>query len=329
MGDILSQGEIDELLKALSAGEIDVNQIKTTNHEKKVRDYDFKRPNKFAKDHLRTLNIIYEDYARYVTTFLSGYLRAFVHMEVISVEEVTYHEFNNSLSNPAILAMIDFLPLKGIILFEMNPNIVFSIIDRILGGKGTGVDKIRNFTEIEISIVERLVNQMIGLMREPWENVMDIRPRLDRIETNSQFAQILSSNEMVALITLDVKIGDVKGMMNICIPHLVVEPIISKLSTKYWFASIEKEVTQETKKDIEDKIEHTKIPLKAILGRTSISVGDFIELQKGDVIQLDTTLNSELEIMAGNIRKFYGRPGVRKNRVAVKITGVVRKEDEL
>lgn len=328
MGDILSQSEIDDLLKALSAGEIDVNQIKTTTAEKKIRDYDFRRPNKFAKEHLRTLNIIFEDYARYVTTFLSGYLRALVHMEVISVEEISYYEFSNSISNPAVLAMVDFLPLEGFVVYEINPNIVFTIIDRILGGRGSAIEKIRGFTEIELSIIERIVNQMLNLMKEPWENVVDLKPRLDRIETNSQFAQIISPNEMIALVTLDTRIGDVKGMINICIPHLVVEPVISRLSTRYWFASTEKEVSPDVKKSIENKIESTKVPIKAILGKTILSVAEFIELQKGDVIQLDSTVNSDLEIMVGNIHKFNGRPGVKKNRVAVKISETVRKEED-
>ncbi|MBZ4645870.1 MAG: flagellar motor switch protein FliM [Petroclostridium sp.] len=328
MGDILSQSEIDELLKALNAGEIDVNQMKTTTHEKKIRNYDFRRPNKFAKDHLRTLNIIHEDYSRYITNFLSAYLRTLVHVEVISVEEISYHEFNNSISNPAVLAIVDFLPLSGYIILEINPNIVFALIDRILGGRGITVDKIRGFTEIELSIIERIVNQILGLLREPWENVADLKPRLDRIETNSQFAQIISPNEMVALITLDTKIGDVKGMINICIPHLVVEPVLPRLSTRYWFASIEKEISPQTKKSIENKIEDTNIPIKVILGKATLSVGDFIELQKGDVIQLDTTVNSDLKVLVGNIHKFNGKPGVKKNRISVKITEIIRKEEE-
>lgn len=330
MGDILSQTEIDDLLKALNTGEIDVNQMSTTTQEKKIRDYDFKRPSKFAKDHLRTLNIIHETYARYVTNFLSGYLRTLVHVEVISVEEISYHEFSNSISNPAVLALVDFLPLNGFMIFEINPNIVFALIDRILGGTGLGVEKVRGFTEIELSIIERVINQMLGLMREPWENVIELKPRLDKIETNSQFAQIINPNEMIALITLDTKVGDVKGMMNLCIPHLVVEPVISKLSTKYWFGSLQKEISPELKQSIEHKIEKTKIPLKALLGKTHITVSDFLELQKGDVIQLDTSVNSELDVMVGNILKFRGKPGVKKNKVSIKITQVVeREEDEL
>ncbi|MCX7708918.1 MAG: flagellar motor switch protein FliM [Clostridia bacterium] len=328
MGDILSQNEIDELLKALNTGEIDVHQMQNTTQEKKIKSHDFRRPSKFAKDHLKTLHIINENYARLVTNFLSGYLRTLVQVDVISVEPLQYLEFTNSISNPVILGVIDFTPLTGQIILEMAPNIAYSLIDRILGGKGTSIDKIRGFTEIELAIIERIIIQILNLMREPWENVLSIRPRLEKIETNAQFAQIISPNEIIALVTLSARVGDVEGMINICIPHMVVEPIISKLSTRLWFSSVEKESTKETKESIEIKIENTRVPVRAVLGRTTISVNEFIELQPGDVIPLDTAVNGDLEVLVGDLLKFYATPGVKKNKVAVKISEVVRREEE-
>ncbi|MCX8130315.1 MAG: flagellar motor switch protein FliM [Clostridia bacterium] len=328
MGDILSQNEIDELLKALNTGEIDVQQMQTTTQEKKVRSHDFRRPSKFAKDHIKTLQIINDTYARLITNFLSGYLRTLVQVEVANVEAVSYYEFNNSISNPVVLAVVDFTPLTGSIIFEISPAIAYALVDRILGGKGTMIDKVRGFTEIELAIIERIVIQILNLMREPWENVIAIRPRLEKIETNAQFAQIISPNEMVALVTFNARVGEVEGMINICIPHMVVEPIVPKLSTRFWFSTIEKEVTRETKDTIEIKIENTKVPVRAILGKTIINVNDFIELQPGDVMPLDTSVNGELEIMVGDLLKFYAKPGVKKNKVSVKITEVVRREDE-
>lgn len=328
MGDILSQNEIDDLLKALNTGEIDVQQMSSATEEKKIKIHDFRRPSKFAKDHIRTLNVIHDNYARLVTNFLSGYLRTLVQVEVISVEAIAYYEFNNSISNPAVLAVVDFAPLSGSIIFEMAPPVAFALIDRILGGKGSPMDKIREFTEVELAIVERIIIQVLNLMREPWENVIAVRPRLEKIETNAQFAQIISANEMIALITLGARIGDVEGMINICIPHMVVEPIVSKLSTKFWFSNIEKETTKETKETIEHRIENTRVPVRAILGSTVIQVGDFLELQCGDVIPLDSNVNGNLEILVGDLLKFYGSPGVKKNKVAIKITDVLRREDE-
>lgn len=328
MGDILSQNEIDELLKALNTGEIDVQEIQSSSQEKKIKTHDFRRPSKFAKDHLKTLNIIHDNYARLVTNFLTGYLRTLVQVDVVTVETLAYSDFSNSISNPAILGVVDFTPLSGSIIFEMAPPIAYALIDRILGGKGNPMEKMREFTEIELAIIERIMIQILNLMREPWENVISIRPRLERIETNAQFAQIISPNEMVALITLSARVGDVEGMINICIPHMVVEPIVSKLSTKFWFANTEKEVTEETKKSIEKKIEKTKVRVRAILGKATISVNDFLELQPGDVLPLDASVDGDLEVMVGELTKFRAKPGVRRNKVALKITEVIKKEDD-
>jgi flagellar motor switch protein FliM len=288
VSDILSQNEIDELLNALNTGEINVSEIQNKSQEKKVRLHDFRRPSKFAKDHLKTLNIIYDNYARLVTNFLTGYLRTVVQIDVVSVETLAYNDFSNSILNPVIISVVDFTPLTGSIIIEIAPNISYALVDRILGGKGYSMDKVRDFTEIEIAILERVITQMLNIMREPWENILAVRPRLERIETNVQFAQIISPNEMVALITLDVTIGEAEGMINICMPYMVLEPIMPKLSTKFWFASIEKGATEETKELIANKIKTTLIPIKACLGKTSITIKEFLELQAGDVLQLDT-----------------------------------------
>ncbi|MGE5329252.1 MAG: flagellar motor switch protein FliM [Deltaproteobacteria bacterium] len=328
MGDILSQNEIDELLKALNTGEIDVHQMKTANEERKVKNHDFRKPNKFAKDHLRTLEIIHENYARLITNFLSGYLRALVQVEVISVEELSYYEFNNSISNPAVLGIVDFSPLSGSVILEIAPNIVFALIDRILGGKGSSMQKVREYTEIELAIIERIITQLLNLMREPWENVTQIKPKLDKIETNAQFAQVISPNEMIALITLSCKIGEIEGMINICIPYPVLETVIPKLSTKFWFSMREKAATEESKESLERKIESTIVPIRVVLGNAELTVGEVAEIQIGDVIQLDTNVNKDLMVYIGEIYKFNARPGVKKSRVSVKVTGVIREEDE-
>jgi flagellar motor switch protein FliM len=327
MGDILSQNEIDELLKALDTGEIDVQQMKMENQERKIRSHDFRRPSKFAKDHLKTLNMIHDHYARLVTNFLTGYLRTLVQVDIISVESLAYIDFSNSIANPVVICLVDFLPLNGSIIFEIEPTVAFALVDRILGGKGGPIEKVRDFTEIELAIIERIVIQMLNLMREPWEHVIEIKPMLERIETNAQFAQIISPNEMIALVTLRARVGDVEGMVNICIPHLVVEPIMSKLSTRFWFSVVEKEATKETKTNLELKIQSTEVPLRALLGKTIITVNDFLDLQPGDVLPLDKNVNCDIEVLVGELPKFYAKPGVRKNKMALKVTDVILKED--
>lgn len=328
MGDILSQNEIDQLLKGLITGEIDAVQMQNDTQEKKIRIHDFARPSKFSKDHMKTLQMIHDNYARLVTNFLTGYLRTPVQVDLIEVQALPYNDFNNSISNPAFLAVVDFNPLSGSIIFEMEPIVCYALVDRILGGKGTVVDKIREFTEIEKAILERITIQILNILREPWENVVQLRPRLERIETNTQFAQIINPNETVAILTFRARVGEVEGMLNICIPHMVIEPIIPKLNTKYWFSSEEKETTKESKDAIKSRVGNTQVTIKALLGRSNISVADFLQLQIGDVLPLDTNVDGDLQVLVGDLVKFHGKPGVKKNRMAMKITEVIREEGE-
>ncbi|ADQ05380.1 flagellar motor switch protein FliM [Caldicellulosiruptor owensensis OL] len=327
MGDILSQSEIDELLRSLTSGELSIEEIQQPKQQRNIRVYDFKRPSKFAKDHLRTLQMIFENYARIVTTFLSGYLRTVVQMDVLSVEQLTYYEFSNSLSNPVVMGIVNFAPLKGSIVYEMAPEIAFAMIDRVLGGFGKGIDKIRTFTEIELALIERLLQQLINYFQEAWENIIQLRPRLEKIETNPQFTQIVSPNETVALVTIAMKVGEAEGMANICLPHMVIEPIMPRLSTKFWFSTSAKETSEETKEYLQKKIERTRVTVKAVLGRTQITVREFLELQVGDVLRLDRRKNQEIEVYVGNKLKFYGVPGRKEGRVAIKITRVEEGED--
>ncbi|QEK12266.1 flagellar motor switch protein FliM [Crassaminicella thermophila] len=328
MSDVLSQSEIDALIQALATGELDAQEIKAETDEIKVKKYDFRRPDKFAKDQLRTLQIIHENFSRLLNTFLSGYLRSLVHVEVLSVEQLSNYEFTNSISNPAVLGIVDFSPLDGQIILDVTSDIAFVMIDRILGGNGKPIEEKRNFTEIEISLLRKLIKQIIKLLKEPWENVVEIEPKLEKIETNSQFAQIVSPNETIALITLNIKIGEVEGMVNLCIPHIVIEPILPKLNTKFWFTSINKERTSEDEEIISKRVEKTKVTVRAVLGKANITVRDFLDLQVGDVIQLDTLVNDHIKLFVGNKLKYYGRPGTKKKKMAVQIEGIIERGDE-
>lgn len=328
MGEVLSQSEIDELFKALNTGEIDVNDMQEANEQKGVKVYDFTRPSKFSKEQLRTLEIIFENYARLISTYLSGHLRTMVSAEVMNAEAVTYSEFSNALINPVILAVTDFRPLKGSILLELSPNMGFTIIDRVLGGSGSGLNNIRDFTDIERVILEKIFIQFVHLLVEPWQNVVELDPVLEKIETNSQVVQIISPNETIALVTLNIKIGSVAGMMNICIPHLVIESIMDKLNTKFWFSQKEQELGPSYEEYIQKMIQKSRVPVKAILGKTHITVKEFLELMRSDIIKLDKDIDSDLDVYVGNILKFTGTPGEYKNKVAIKINQVITREDE-
>ncbi|MCM1105665.1 MAG: flagellar motor switch protein FliM [Blautia sp.] len=325
MGDVLSQNEIDSLLAALSAGELDVDEIKDKD-EKQVKNYDFARPSKFSKEHLRTLEIIFEHYGRLLSTNLPVYLRKNVQVEVMNSEAVTYSEFSNALSNPVLLGIVNFAPLQGNIIIEMASNLGYCVVDRMLGGRGDPLDKVREFSEIELLIIERIMIVCVNLLREPWQNVLDIHPRLERIETNSQYAQIISPSEMIAIVTINLKIGDVEGLMNICLPYITVEDVIDKLNTKYWYANMTARDDTDYGQAIESLIKHALIPVKAVLGNSVISVNDFATLTPGDIILLDRRVDDELDVYVGNIRKFTAMPGSAGDDYAVRVTSVIREE---
>ena len=327
MGEVLSQDEIDNLLKALSTGELDADEMKNTD-ERQVKDYDFARPAKFSKEHLRTLEIIFEHFGRLLATNLPAYLRKSVSVDVVNSEVVIYSEFSNALSNPVLLGVVGMDPLMGNVIMEMASNLGFAIVDRLLGGVGNSLEKERDFSEIELSILERVFTICVNLLHEPWENVVEITPRLNRIETNSQFAQIISPSETIAIVTINLKIGDVEGLMNICLPYTTLEPVMDKLNTKSWFSTMKEKDSNSYEAAIENIIDNALIPMKAVLGTSKINVQDFVNLQLGDIIRLDRKVDDELEVYVGNIKKFKALPGYSDNKYAVRVTEILREESE-
>lgn len=325
MSDVLSQNEIDNLLSQLNSGEFDPTENDAPD-ERQIKDYDFARPSKFSKEHLRTLVFIFEHYARLLSTNLPVYLRRNVQVEVMHAEAATYQEFSNSLSNPVLLGVVNFTPLEGNIIIEMASGLGYTIVDRMLGGSGVPLEKAREFTEIELTIIERIMVVCTNLLVEPWQNVQVLEPMLERIETNSQFAQFVSPNEMTSIVTMNIRIGDVEGLFNICIPYAVVEPVIEKINTKYWYSTAEVRDEDVYREIIESSLNRAQIPVRAIMGKSAISVNDFMHLQVGDIIKVDTKIEDELDVYVGNIKKFSALPGAYDDAYAVKIKKVYREE---
>ena len=326
MGEVLSQNEIDSLLQALSSGELDADDISSID-EKPAKNYDFRRPAKFSKEHLRTLEIIFEHYGRLLSTNLPVYLRKNIQVNVVNSEACTFSEFSTALANPVLLSVVSFNPLGGNVLLELAANLGFAMIDRMLGGPGNPLDKPRDFSEIERSIIDKILAVCVQLLQEPWQNVVGLDPVLERVETNPQFAQIIAPSEMIAIVTLSIRIGEVEGLMNVCLPYFTLESVMDKLNTKYWFASM-KENNEENYEDyIETAIRKVSMPIRAVLGKSVITVNDFANLQRGDIIKLNSKVDNEMEVYVGNIKKFKALPGSQKDSYAVRVTSVLREEE--
>jgi len=339
MTSSLSQEEIDNILQTINTSSFDTTEdlAATATESKKLKIYDFKRPDKFSKEQIRTVQNMHESFARLTTSSLSAQLRCLVEVKVAAVDQLTYEEFTRSIPTPTALGIINMDPLKGSAILEIDPGITFAIVDRLFGGPGISLAKInRELTDIESSVMEGIILRILGNMREAWSQIIELRPRLSNIDTNPQFIQIVPPNEMVILVTLEIKINDkqkevnVEGMMNFCIPYLTIEPIVNKLSTQFWYSTVRRNTTSEYLDKIKNQISEISIPLVVELGKTELLMSEVVALKPGDIILLpNSPVNGPLTINVVNRKKYLCKPGLVGNKVAVQITDVLDESEEI
>lgn len=331
MSEILSQSEIDALLSALSSGDLtpekptatQVAAIEEDPVRRTVKIYDFKRQNKFSKDHIRTLSMIHEAFARLLSTSMSGQLRMLVQVEVVSVEQLTFDEYSRSLPSPTILNVFTMEPLVGTSLFEVNIDITSAIIDRLLGGPGRVTRIRRDLTDIERTLISSITGRLLSTLSEAWQNVLTFSPKLETMEMNPRFVQIVPPSDPVVLITFEAKFGENTGPLSLCIPYIVLEPVMSKISAQAMFATQRQSQSSEYRANLTGRVNGTYVPFQVVLGETTVSVSDVISLGVGDVLPLGTPVDNELSIMVGERLKFTGRPGMVRNKMAVQISEVI------
>jgi flagellar motor switch protein FliM len=328
MADVLSQNEIDALLAALSAGELTPDEVPKDEDKQKVKPYDFRSPQKFSKDHMRTLELIHDNYARIISNYLTAQVRNNVKVKIESVQQITYEEFIHSVPNPTILTIFRMPPLSGSVLFETNPQFVFEIIDVLLGGKGAGKYKLREFTDIDKNIIKVVNSGLISNLRLAWEDVLEINPEIEGLETNPALNQTLAPNEPVALVTFSVEMGKSNTFINICIPYLSIEKVLEKLVVQYWFQENDEETLQESREKLRQRLNIVDMNLATVLGTANITVDDFLKLNIGDVITLDEKTSSPVKLMVENEPYYYGKPGTIGKNMGVEILDIIDKDVE-
>ena len=326
MAEILSQNEIDALLDAITSGEMNAEELKKDEETRKIKVYDFKRALRFSKDQIRSLTRIHENFARLLTSYFSAQLRTYVQIAVVSVDQLPYDEFIRSIPKMTILNVFAGPPLEGRMVLEVNPNIAYAMLDRLLGGPGVAPGKIGNLTEIDTMIMEKMFTNALENFQEAWKSIIDLEPKLELMEMNPQFMQIVSPNETVAVISFSTKIGDTTGMINLCLPHVVLEPIMPKLSAHHWFSKQKKAIGTEEYKNLQKKLHYAPLPIVIELGRSDISVLELIQLSVGDVIQLDKKIDAPLTAIVGQVPKYKVIPGTVKGKLAVQVTDVIEEE---
>lgn len=325
--EVLSQHEIDALLSAITSGEMDAEELKSEEEEKKVRVYDFKRALRFSKDQIRSIARVHENLARLLTTFFSAQLRTYVDINVASVDQIPYEEFIRSIPRMTILNLYSLEPLKGRIVMEVNPNIAFALLDRLLGGKSNSVSKVDNLTEIETLLISQLFEKAKGSLQEAWASIVEIDPFLEELEVNPQFLQMVSPNETVVVVSLNTEVGNSSGMINICIPHIVLEPIIPKLSVHYWMQASDKKRDPDAYQKVRRNIEKVEVEAKAILGKTTITLEDLLYLKNDDVIKLNKKLDEPIVLEVNEEPKFFVQPGKLRNKLSVQVLDKIQKRE--
>lgn len=327
MGEILSQAEIDALLSALSSGEMSAEEA-ARREERSIKVYDFKHPDRFSKDQVRTLHSLHEHFARLFSTSLSAFLRSIVEVKLVSVDQLSYDEFIRSMPNPTCICTINMKPLQGEALMELSPGLSFSIVDRLMGGAGHEFKRNRELTEIEQTIIEKVILRAFDCMREAWANIVPLQPSLNKMETNPQlFLQLYLATEMVILMTLEIICGDTSGTMSLCVPYVVLEPITQDLKPGSWFTSSRGRGESPHLKLLQRRLERVDMEIVVELGRAQSTVREVLGLEVGDVIRLHTRQDDEIEVRIGEKLRFMGTPGIYRSHRAVKLTRTVSPEE--
>ncbi|WP_040211183.1 flagellar motor switch protein FliM [Clostridium polynesiense] len=328
MAEVLSQSEIDALLSALSSGEIVAEEVMKDEDKQKVKLYDFRSPQKFSKDHIRTLELIHDNFSRIISNFLTAQVRANVKVNIVSVQQITYEEFIHSIPNPTIMTIFKMNPLNGSILFETNPQFVDQVLDVLLGGNGSRKFRLREFTDIDKNIIKKINTGLLNNLKLAWEDIMDVTIEVEDVETNPALNQTLAPNEPVALITFSVEMGKNSSFINLCIPYLSIEKFLEKLVVQYWFQSSDDEAMKVSKELIRNRLNVVDVSVSAVLGSTNITVDDFLKLSINDVITLNNKCTNPITVKVEDEKCYLAKPGLIGKNFGVTVLDIIDKDVE-
>lgn len=340
MTDVLDQNEIDALLAAVESDEPEPSQPAAESGtpqavvapdfvpQKPVGTYDFKRPERVSKDHIRALAAIHDGFARNFGATLSGFLRTIIDVRVVGVEQLTYSEFVHSLPNPTCFVILQAPPLEGQMCLELSPLIVFPVVDRLLGGNNSdSFIPQRPLTSIEWRLVNRIIDRALTHLSEVWHNLVDAQFEKTQTESNPQLVHIVAPTEVVVYITFEIKMGNCAGTMSMCVPFNTIESVLSKLTTQSWFGYKPKAASEQQRELLFRNLSKTTVDMTAFLGTTKIKVSELRTLRPGDLIQLDKHCEREQILRVQGLNKFAGRMGSFRGKRSIQLTRKAEKDE--
>jgi flagellar motor switch protein FliM len=336
-GDILSQAEVESLLNQMETTATPVpaapapaasalpNRPAPPRLREKVTPYDFKRPERVGKEQMRALQSMHEGFGRNFGAALSADLRSIVEVKLTSVDQLTYSEFVFSLENPTCFNLLRADPLEGNLVLDINPSILYPIIDRMLGGgKEAGPVARRPLTEIELRLVRKITTKFLAELKKAWDNVLPLTLEVERVESNPQLVQFVPPNEVVVLISFELAIGEVRGMMNLCIPFNSIERISNRLTANNWVSYGRTEATKESMAQVSRQIQHAPVEIVVTLAESKISTKDLLELRVGDIITTEQDAAGMMQVCVEGIPKFHARPGAFRGHKAIQVEDTLK-----
>jgi len=331
MADILSQDEVDLLLSAVSEGDLaqDLATPGKKDEEIVLTAYDFRRPERVSKDQLKGLQSLFEAFARELGIVLPPFLRSVCRVDLISIDQLTYDEFILSVARPTSISIVEMSPLDGHAVIELSPSMVFPIVDRVLGGHGASLSSPRDLTEIEDRIVYRIVLMILDSWRRAWEHLIEFKMSIVNQESDPLIVQIVAGSEMIVLIGFEVYIGDTVGTMNMCMPLVVLNPILDQISSQAQYQrQVSAEQASATRHKVEGVLRRARIPIEPVLGKTNLHLSELARLEVGDVIPLDHTSGDPIRIYAGGVPRFLGQPVRRGEQSSVQLMSILGERGE-
>jgi flagellar motor switch protein FliM len=325
---MLSQAEIDALVNQLAAPEPGA-----LPEVRKVKTFDFrfnKRLDKFSTNQLQTLRTLHDNFTRLLNNSLSVYLRTRVEATVVSIDQITYGDFISSIGIPSILSIFSMDPLPGSGMVQVDLNLVFSVIDRLLGGPGWYPQKLRDLTDIERTLMQRFMARMLNSYREAWNYLLTLSLKIEALDSNPQFIpRIIPLDQIVAFITCELKVGDMSGVMNFCLPYQVLQQVGTQLSDFQWSPSITagRGMTEQDIAMLARNVERAPVDVRVELGKTVVSLRDLIALQPGDLVMFDKPVTEPLAATVNEREKFKVFPGVNRDKLAVRVSQIVEDEE--
>jgi len=329
MAEILSQEEIDALLEVVEDEEAveEISAGPDLFEQRQITLYDFKRPNRVSKEQLRSIRALHDKMARNLASDISSLMRSIVEVQLHSVDQMTYGEFLMSLPSPTSFNVFSLKPLDGKGVIEINPSIVFPMIDRILGGPGMPFDANREFTDIELNLLDQILRVITQNMKDVWSPIMELYPVIEAKESSPNVVQIVAQNEIVIMVVMEIIIGQTSGMMNICYPVISIESLLPKLASRDLMLS-ETSSRKSRNKELKALLRGAKMELEAVLGYANLSMKEILDLQEGDIIKLDRPADDTVVVKVDGREKFIAEFGIRRYRKSIKIKEKLRTEKD-